>query len=183
MRHVKTISAIALATLALLSVPLNAQKPVTQGAEVSKTFTIEAIDYSSRLVTLKGTGGETETIFCGPEVKRFDALKVGDTVTFRYYESIVYAIRKPGSAPAPGGASVTPTPGDRPGGTVSQQQVAVVTVNAIDMKVPSVTITTKDGRKASFKVQDVKNLQGVKVGDQVEVTYTQALAISVAPGK
>jgi hypothetical protein len=32
-------------------------------------------------------------------------------------------------------------------------------------------------------VQDVKNLQGVKVGDQVEVTYTQALAISVAPGK
>jgi Cu/Ag efflux protein CusF len=47
-----------------------------------------------------------------------------------------------------------------------------------------VTITTKDGQKMSFKVDDPKNLQGVKVGDQVEITYTQALAISVAaPGK
>ena len=30
----------------------------------------------------------------------------------------------------------------------------------------------------------MKNLEGVKVGDQVQITYTQALAISVqAPGK
>ena len=43
------------------------------------------------------------------------------------------------------------------------------------------TITSQDGKKASFKVEDPKNLQGVKVGDQVEITYTQALAISVAP--
>jgi hypothetical protein len=177
------LCAIALTTLSVLPAAVNAQKPVTQGAEVSKTFSIEAIDYSARLVTLKGPGGETETILCGPEVERFNALKVGDTVTFRYYESVVYAIRKPGSAPAAGGASVTRTPGDQPGGTIAQQMIAVVTVNAIDMKVPSVTITSKDGRKMSFKVQDPKNLQGVKVGDQVEVTYTQALAISVAPGK
>jgi Cu/Ag efflux protein CusF len=183
MRHVRTLCAIALTTLSVLSVPVNAQKPVTQGAEVSKTFSIEAIDYSARLVTLKGPSGETETILCGPEVQRFDALKVGDTVTFRYYESVVYAIRKPGSAPAAGGASVTRVPGDRPGATIAQQMIAVVTVNTIDMKVPSVTITTKDGRKMSFKVQDRKNLEGVKVGDQVEVTYTQALAVSVAPGK
>jgi hypothetical protein len=32
----------------------------------------------------------------GPEAQRFDALKVGDKVTFRYYESIVYAITKVG---------------------------------------------------------------------------------------
>ena len=58
---------------------------------------------------------------------------------------------------------------------------ASVTVNAIDTKVPSVTITTKDGQTMSFKVEDPKKLQGVKVGDQVEITYTQALAISVTP--
>ena len=34
-------------------------------------------------------------------------------------------------------------------------------------------------RKMSFKVQDAKNLTGYKVGDTVEITYTQALAISV----
>jgi len=30
-------------------------------------------------------------------------------------------------------------------------------------------------------VEDVKNLEGVKVGDRVQITYTQALAVSVEP--
>jgi hypothetical protein len=60
---------------------------------------------------------------------------------------------------------------------------AVVTINAIDAKVPSVTITTKDGQEMAFKVENSKNLEGFKVGDQVEIAYTQALAINVAPAK
>jgi Cu/Ag efflux protein CusF len=160
-----------------------AQKPVTQGAQVSESFVIDAIDYSARLVTLRDAKGETETIYCGPEVERFSALKVGDKVTFRYYESMVYQIRKPGSAPtSPAEASaVVRTPGAQPGGTISQQMTAMVTIDAIDPKVPSVTVTTKDGKKMSFKVENPKNLAGVKAGDQVEITYTQALAISVTP--
>ncbi len=54
-----------------------------------------------------------------------------------------------------------------------------MTVEAIDPKVPSIAVKAEDGRKMSFKVQDAKNLEGVKPGDKVEVTYTQALAISV----
>ena len=54
-----------------------AQKAVTQGAEVSETVTIEAIDYKARLVTLKDSGGFSDTVYAGPEVKRFDELKVG----------------------------------------------------------------------------------------------------------
>ena len=61
---------------------------------------------------------------------------------------------------------------------------AVVTVKAIDQQVPSVTITTEDGNTMSFKVEDRKNIEGVKVGDKVQITYTRALAISVeAPKK
>ena len=45
------------------------------------------------------------------------------------------------------------------------------------------TIKTDDGRVMSFRVGDAKNLAGYKVGDTVEVTYTQALAISVEPPK
>ena len=86
----------ALAVLVALPLVARAQKPVTQTDAVELTTKIEAIDKTARLVTLKDKDGETETIHCGPEVKRFDELKVGDTVTFRYYESIAYAIRKPG---------------------------------------------------------------------------------------
>ncbi len=153
---------------------------VSQAAMVTETFTIDAIDYAGRLVTLRDADGQSETIYCGPEVKRFDALKAGDKVTFRYQESVVYEIAKPGAAPAVAeSGGVTRTAGAKPGGTISQKQVAVVTINEIDLKAPSVTVTTKDGRKMGFKVEDVTNLTGVKVGDQVQITYTQALAISV----
>ena len=59
---------------------------------------------------------------------------------------------------------------------------ATVTVTAIDMNVPSISIKTEDGSKMTFRVENKNNLQGVKVGDKVQVTYTQALAISVQPG-
>jgi Cu/Ag efflux protein CusF len=149
---------------------------------VSKTFVIDAIDHSTRVVTLRDAAGNVERILCGPEVQRFDALKVGDKVTFQYYESMVYQIAKPGTTPAAAQSGIVRKPGDRPAAAIAQQQTAVVTINAIDAKVPSVTVTSADGRKMSFKVQDAANLQGVKVGDKVEITYTQALAVSVAPG-
>ncbi len=171
----------ALAAVTWIAAPAEAQKPVTQGAAISETFTIEAIDHSSRIVSLRDKDGTIEDIYCGPEVKRFDALKVGDKVTFRYYESVVYQVRKPGTAAeSPSSTpSVVRTPGTKPGGTVSEQMTATVTIAAIDTKVPSVTVTAADGRKMSFKVENPKNLEGVKVGDKVEITYTQALAISV----
>ncbi len=171
-----------LAALVVLPLVARAQKPVTQTDAVELTTKIEAIDKTARLVTLKDKDGEMETIYCGPEVKRFDELKVGDTVTFRYYESIAYAIRKPGQPsglPAQTGPSVTRGQGPRPGGTIAQQETATVTVKAIDPKVPSVTVLTEDGRTVSFKVEDKKNLKDVKVGDKVEITYTEAVMISV----
>ena len=171
-----------LAVLVALPVVARAQKPVTQTEAIELTTKIEAIDKTGRLVTLKDKDGATETIYCGPEVKRFDELKVGDTVTFRYYESVAYAIRKPGQPsglPAQKGPSVTRGEGPRPGGTIAEQETATVTVKAIDEKVPSVTVLTSDGRTVSFKVEDKKNLKDVKVGDKVEVTYTEAVMISV----
>jgi Cu/Ag efflux protein CusF len=173
---------------ALLSVPVAAwaaQKPVSVADVVTATFTIEAIDHATRTVTLKDKDGISEDLVCGPDVKRFDALKVGDKVTFRYHESLVSAIRRPGSAPkAAETGGITRTPGTKPGGTIAQQMSATVTIEAIDAKVPSVTVKAADGRRLSFRIEDKKNLEGYKAGDKVEITYTQALAINVeAAGK
>jgi Cu/Ag efflux protein CusF len=170
------------ALLAVLPAALLAQKPVTQGEVVEVTSSIEAIDKTARLVTLKGPDGLMDTVVVGPEVKRFDELKVGDKVTFRYYDSLVYQIRKPGEATTPrptGETSVVRTTGLKPGATVSEQMMATVKVKAIDEKVPSVTVESEDGRTLSFKVDDKKNLKGVSVGDKVEITYTSAVMITV----
>ncbi len=173
-----------LATILLLAaLPLSAfaQKAVTQGEVVEMTAEIVAIDKDARVLTLEDEDGEIEEVVCGPEVKRFDELKVGDKVTFRYYESIVSQIRKPGDpAPAPTGApALVRGTGAKPSGTLSQQLSATVTITEIDAKVPSVTVKTEDGRTMSFKVEDKRNLEGVKVGDKVDITYTAAVMITV----
>jgi Cu/Ag efflux protein CusF len=172
-----------LTALLLLVAPIAAfaQKPVTHGDVVEMTAEIVAIDHDARLITLEDEDGESETIFAGLEVKRFDDLKVGDKVTFRYYESIVSQIRKPGdSAPAPSGdPTLVRGTGPKPSATLSQQATATVTITALDPKVSSVTVKTEDGRTMSFKVEDKKNLEGVKVGDRVDITYTAAVMITV----
>jgi hypothetical protein len=177
-----TLAALVVLPLVALAQTPAAPKPVTQTDAVEMTAKIEAIDKTAREITLKDKDGEMETISCGPEVKRFDELKVGDTVTFRYYESIAYAIRKPGQPsglPTQTGPSITRSKGPKPGGTLAQQETATVTVKAIDAKVPSITVVTEDKRTVSLKVEDKKNLKDVKVGDKVEITYTEAVMISV----
>jgi Cu/Ag efflux protein CusF len=168
--------------LSVLPVIAFAQKAVSQSDVVELTAEITAIDHDSRMITLQDDEGNVESVYAGPEVKRFNELKVGDKVTFRYYESLVSQIRKAGE-PAPPAAKGTPTlvrgTGPKPSGTMSQQLSATVTVKAIDPKVPSVTVTLEDGRTMSFKVEDKKNLEGVKVGDKVDITYTAAVMITV----
>jgi ribosomal protein S17 len=164
--------------------PVAAQKPVSTGEVISKTFTIEAIDSTNRVVTLKAPDGVLQEVYCGPEVQRFSALKVGDLVTFRYHESLVTAVRRSGQAkPASETAGVTRTPGTQPGGTVADQMTRTVTLQAIDTKTPSVTVKTDRGANMSLRIQDAKNLEGYKVGDTVDITYTRALAVSVEPAK
>jgi len=117
----------------------------------------------------------------GPEVKRFNELKVGDKITFTYVESVLAEIQKSsatGAAPA-GEPKVTRGTGAKPSGMVTQTQKATVTIEAIDANVPSVKVKSADGHSLSFKVQDKTKLAGLKVGDKVDITYTEALMVSV----
>ena len=41
------------------------------------------------------------------------------------------------------------------------------------------TIKGPEGNTETIKVKDPKNLEGVKVGDLVDITYAQALAVAL----
>ncbi len=172
---------LPLLLFALAPVSALGQKPMTEGDVVEMTAKIVAIDHDARLITLEDEDGEVETVLAGPEVKRFDELKVGDKVTFRYYESLVTSIRKPGDAApvASGDPTLVRGTGPKPSATMSQQLTATVTITELDPKVGSVTVKTEEGKTMSFQVDDKKNLKGVKVGDRVDITYTAAVMITV----
>ncbi len=174
---------LRLLTLVLALAPVfgHAQESVALGESVELTAEIVAIDRDARLITLEDEAGGIEEVLAGPELKRFDELEVGDTLTFHFYESIVSQVRRPGEpAPPPsGGPTLVRGTGPRPSGTVSQQFRATVTVKEIDASVPSVTVETEDGRTTSFKIADKGHLEGVKPGDRVDITYTAAVIIAV----
>jgi Cu/Ag efflux protein CusF len=158
--------------------------PVTKQNQVTVTATIKAIDPATRSVTLRAENGDEDTFTVGPAVTRFDQLKAGDTIKATYYESLVFQVRKPGDPAVPSGTALA---GGRlketPGGALGAQQTTTVTVKAVDMNVPSITVVTADGRTLTRKIAEKKNLEGVKAGDQIDITYTQAVVVSAEAAK
>ena len=49
---------------------------------------------------LRGDDGTEETLTLGPEVKNFDQIEVGDTVTAEYVKAIAVFVRAPGEPPS-----------------------------------------------------------------------------------
>jgi hypothetical protein len=146
---------------------------------------VEAIDHKERVITLKQTSGEFVTIDVPGDVQRFDAIKVGDKVTATYYDNVTVRLKAPGEAATNKlTGAVTPTEGAKPGGTVGAQRTMTATVEAIDPKVPSISFKGPNGWKYSRRIADKNVLKQVKVGDQVDFTWTEAVQITVeGPGK
>jgi len=149
------------------------------------TATVESIDLATRAVTLKGPDGKVMGLKVGEEVKNLPQVKVGDKVTVTYYESIAAQIIKPGTGPASAAqqAVATAKPGEKPAGAMVQQVTVVAAVEAIDKTTQHVTLKGPEGNTVEVKVKNPKNLEGVKVGDEVAITYTEAMAISVEKPK
>jgi Cu/Ag efflux protein CusF len=159
-------------------------KPIVVKDKVTIKATIEAIDSTNRLVTLKGSKGDTVTLPVDEDVVRFDQMKVGDTVTATYEESVAYEIEAPGATTPTGEAvAAAPLAGSNPGVAGMSMTVATVTIEAIDPVTPAVTVKTADGDVMSFRVRHKKNLKNVKVGDKVVITHTKALMVAVEAPK
>jgi hypothetical protein len=70
-------------------------------------------------------------------------------------------------------------PGEVPAGVVANQVTVTATIEDISPKKTYVTLKGPEGKTVDVKVMDPKNIEGLKVGDQVVITYTQALAIAL----
>jgi len=181
----KFFSTLALAgsVLLLAGGDVFAQAKTFEGESVSVTATIEAIDASTRSLTVKNDKGIYETIQV-PDMKRFSELKVGDKVTARYYDNVVVRLKKPGeNAVDVASAALTPGGGTRPAGTVAGQRTITVKVTAMDPKTSSVTVSGPNGYLYSRRVADKKAFALLKVGDQLDMTWTEAVMISVEAAK
>jgi len=149
---------------------------------VESMATVQYLDYNTRMATLKADNGNTLTFRVSNEVKNLDQVKVGDKVKFQYYESVAWEVKKagetsPGIVKAEGvkysGAEQLPAKLE------TTQTTVVTTIEAIDRQNQTVTLKGPAGKSVVVKARHPENLEKVKEGDHVMITYTEALAVSV----
>lgn len=157
--------------------------PALMGAEsVKATATVVAIDLPNRIVTLKGDNGEVTLFKVGPEVKNLAQVKKGDVVTTEYTQAVALELKKGGGGIASAtqqSASGAAKAGAKPAGVMTETTTIVANVTNVDTARKTVTVKGPAGNQVTMAVKDPAVLSQIKVGDQVEAVFTEALMISV----
>jgi hypothetical protein len=156
---------------------------VSMSQAMEGSATIAAIDKASRTITLKRTKGDEVKIVAGPEVKNFEQLKVGDVVNVTYLESLALELKKGGGLKVEKtekAGAVSAEPGATPAGAAGRQVTVVGDVIKLDAATQTITVKGPE-RTVELKARDPEQFKLIAVGDQIQATYTEALAVSVTP--
>jgi len=187
---------VGAALIAAVSMPAHAQQkpsadtpPVTSTAPGTTTVatrstvsaTVQAIDPKTRQVTLKGPYDRVITVTAGPEVSRLDEIKVGDTVVMNFSEALSLTLKKDGKelrSRRETDAPFRPVEGALPAGVTSSRVEIVADVIAVDEKAQTVTLRGPK-QTMELRVSDADQFALIKVGDQIQAVYTEAVAYSI----
>jgi hypothetical protein len=158
---------------------------------VEVTATVTAIDLENRLVTITGPEGNSHVMQVTEQVKNLPQARVGDHVNIKYYSSayvdIVKTDGKTDMGTEAAAAKITAPAGQKPAGAIGVEVKRKAEVVFVDPYQKFISFRSPDRglRKISLKDSpDLQHyLQELKKGDIVEVTYTEAMAISLEPAK
>jgi Cu/Ag efflux protein CusF len=194
----RAVTIFAVVALAAAAPPLVAQQPpgVVKGgaaatapgkmAAVSTAeliATVERVDVANRTVSLKGWRGNVVKMDVGEGVRNLPQVKVGDRVVVTYAQALALELKKGGSGireRVERGAAARAAPGERPGAAVGREVKVLADVMVVNMKNQTVTLRGPK-QTVTLKVRDPAQFKNITAGDQVEATYTEALALAVKP--
>jgi Cu/Ag efflux protein CusF len=155
---------------------------ITRTDVVRVTATVESIDQKTRMVTLRGADGETTTFRVDDAVQNLPQVKKGDQVDASFVQSVAVQVLKPGEA-SPGITAaedvVRAAPGQKPAAAGARTTTMTATVVKVDRKKQTVTLRGPEGNRVTVAVRNPANIEKVRDGDLVEITYTEAVAIAV----
>jgi hypothetical protein len=182
---------LSLGALAVFAFAGAFAQPAPVATEKAHTIsaTVARVDAKQRLLELK-KGEEVRTIQVPAEVRNFDKIKVGDEVAVTYYEGLAAEFKKKGTGTPVGtidastGTARMPEGSGRPGAAVGNRVKATVVIESVDNAKHSVTFTGPSGMSRTVDVVDPKAqkfISELKKGDEVELTYVEALAVTVEP--
>jgi hypothetical protein len=159
---------------------------------IEATATVTKVDMANRMVTIQGPKGGSTVIRVTDQVKNLPQVKIGDMVVIKYYRSAAANIVKLDDDAELGeveiaAAKATAAAGEMPAGVIGIKKTHRAKVVFVDpyQKFISFHSPNIGLRRVSLKDRpDLQHyLEELKKGDVVEVTYTEAMAISVEPAK
>jgi len=181
------VARLALAGLlaGTLAMPMAASARVIGAALTTASGQVTAVDPATRTITLRNANGNTVDVVAGPDVRNFQQIKPGDTLTLDYYESVAVDVRPAGSG-APEvvteTAATRSAKGAQPGGAIGRQTTITAEIWHINRSANLVILKGPQGNRRTVQVRDPalrEKLQQLKEGDLVDFTITQAVAAAI----
>jgi len=152
---------------------------------------VETVDPRSRELLLRGDAGAQSgallSMVVGQSVRNLDRIRPGDRVTARYYRALAARAARPSSPASEPFAALgiqrTMT-AERPGGEVTRVLSGRVTITAVDPANNTVSFLgpNRVPRTVVARNPEVQAMiRSLRVGEQLDLVYEEALAISVQP--
>lgn len=163
----------------------NAPTHATISNEYTATAAVVAVDAKTRVVTLRAEDGNLVQVKCGEAVRNFAQIGVHDTLHVRYQESLEATRLPAGETAEPAtamGAAVGAEPGATPAGGVGVAVSARVKIESLDIEHDIVVFSFASGEISARKVVTSEGrefVKGLKIGDTVEVVYSEVLALAI----
>jgi translation elongation factor P/translation initiation factor 5A len=143
--------------------------------------TVNAIDPSTREVTLTSDDGRKNTFTCGPDVRNFNQIHVGDKVNATITERLVVFVNRDGIPPSAthAGALARAPEGAKPGMMMAESYEITARVEAIDIAGRTATLLFPDGQTKTVTIRADVDPSHYKVGDTVVIRATDSLSLLV----
>jgi hypothetical protein len=156
---------------------------------IDVTATVETVDAKTREILIRLEDGSHETMVAGPEVRNFSQIKPGDHVHAQYQSALMTSIGKPGQAGMSDldveGGQRAPL-GGKPRAGYGAEIHRTVTITGVDLDKNTVSFVNTDGASHTVEVKAPQMkafLRTLKVGDTVDVVYTEVATIEVTQAK
>lgn len=141
---------------------------------------VESVNKETREIKVVDANGKIHTFVAGEMVANFDQIEPRDRIVTEYLESVAVFVVPEGTPEMGDMGLVEVAPlGEKPGMAMADTYMVAAKIDAIDADSRIVTLRSEDGFQSAIRVADNVELANVKVGDEVRMRVTEAVAISV----
>jgi hypothetical protein len=141
---------------------------------------VESVNKETREIKVLDANGKIHKFVAGEMVANFDQIEPRDRIVTEYLESVAVFVVPQGTPEMGDMGLVEVAPlGEKPGMAMADTYMIAAKVDAVDTDARIVTLRGKDGFQTAIRVVDDIELANLKVGDEVRMRVTEAVAISV----